>query len=449
MKHIILLITILLFFAYTTKAQQDSSFSFSLKQAKDYAIKHNTNIINAQIDAIIAKKKIWETTAIGLPQVSGSVQHQYFIDIPVTLIPAQIFNPQAPAGSYMEMKFGTDNNTKAGLNISQLIFSGEYIVGLQASKIFSKLSKQNLQKSEIDIKEQITNTYNLILFAKKNKEIIDSNIVYTEDIIKQTKEILKQGFIDQTKLDQLNLNLTNLKNTLNSINKQIEITKNLLKIQLGIDINSNLTLTDNYSNIFNISDLQALSSNNIDITNQIDYQILNTQEHLQGLNVKRKKATFLPQISAFYNHQESLMNNDFLVFDKSATWYHSNLIGVNINIPIFSSGMRLSQVSQENLMLEKIRNSKKLLEKNLSIAVIQAKIELSNNINTYNQQLANVKLSKKILDNNKIKYKNGTITSLEFTQALIQNISAQQQLNKTIFDLINSQTKLNKILGTI
>ncbi len=449
MKHIILLITILLFFAYTTKAQQDSSFSFSLKQAKDYAVKHNTNILNAQIDAIIAKKKIWETTAIGLPQVSGSVQHQYFIDIPVTLIPAQIFNPQAPAGSYMEMKFGTDNNTKAGLNISQLIFSGEYIVGLQASKIFSKLSKQNLQKSEIDIKEQITNTYNLILFAKKNKEIIDSNIVYTEDIIKQTKEILKQGFIDQTKLDQLNLNLTNLKNTLNSINKQIEITKNLLKIQLGIDINSNLTLTDNYSNIFNISDLQALSSNNIDITNQIDYQILNTQEHLQGLNVKRKKATFLPQISAFYNHQESLMNNDFLVFDKSATWYHSNLIGVNINIPIFSSGMRLSQVSQENLMLEKIRNSKKLLEKNLSIAVIQAKIELSNNINTYNQQLANVKLSKKILDNNKIKYKNGTITSLEFTQALIQNISAQQQLNKTIFDLINSQTKLNKILGTI
>lgn len=448
MKQYILTVLSVLIITFSIKAQ-DSTFSFTLKQAQDYAIQHNSNVKNAQIDAIIAKKKVWETTAIGLPQVSGSMQHQYFIDIPVTLMPAQIFNPQAPAGTYMEMKFGTDNNTKAGLNVSQLIFSGEYIVGLQASKIYRQLSAQNLQKSELDVKEQIANTYNLILFAEKNKAILDSNIIYTENLLKQTKEILKQGFIDEINVDQLNLNITNLKNSLSSVNRQIEMTKNLLKFQLGIDLKSELTLTDNYNNLLNINDIQSLSSSDINITSQIDYQILNTQEHLQGLNVKRKKATFLPQISAFYNHQESLMNNDFLVFDKSATWYPSNLIGVNINIPIFSSGMRLSQVSQENLKLEKIRNSKNMLEQNLSIAALQAKIELQNNIDVYNQQLTNVKLANKIFENNKIKYKNGTITSLEFTQALIQNISAQQQLNKTIFDLINSQTKLNKILGTL
>lgn len=444
-----LLILLILMLSKISFAQDSTSFKLSLEQAKSYALQHNKSIKNSQIDVLISKKKIWETTAIGLPQVSGSFQHQYFLDLPVTLMPAQIFNPQAPPGTYMEMKFGTDNSSNAGITVSQLIFSGQYFVGLQASKIYRELSIKNLQKSQLDIKEQITNTYNLILFAEKNKEIIDSNITYTENLVKQTAQILNQGLIEDINLDQLNLNLTNLKNSLSAIDRQIESTKNLLKFQLGIDLKSDIELTDNYSNLLNLTELQAMSSNQLDVTNQIEYQILNTQEILQGLNLKSQKTSFLPKISAFYNYKRSLMSNDFLVFDNTATWYKSNLIGVNIDIPIFSSGMRLTKVAQESLKLEKLKNSKQMLEQNLSIAAMQAKLELQNNIETYNQQLNNVKLAEKIFNNNKIKFNNGTISSLEYTQALIQNITTHQQLNKTIFDLINSQTKLNKITGNL
>ena len=110
---------------------------FSLKEAQDYALVNNKKMINSKLDVIKSKKKIWETTAMGLPQVNTSLSYNYNIDLPVTLMPAKIFNPQAPDGEYMEMKFGTDHNTKFNLQLSQLIFSGQYIVGLQTSKIYA------------------------------------------------------------------------------------------------------------------------------------------------------------------------------------------------------------------------------------------------------------------------------------------------------------------------
>ncbi len=435
---------IVFMFAKTVFSQTDSTLYLDLKQAQNLAIENNINVKNARIDAVISKKKVWETTAMGLPQVSGSIAHNYNIDLPVTLIPAQMFNAQAPEGTYMEMSFGTDHSTNAGITATQLIFSGEYIVGLRASKIYQQLSVQNLEKSEIDIREQVANTYNLILFALSNKDIIDSNIVFTKSLLNETEQMFKQGFTESISVDQLKLNLTSLENSAASINRQIEITKNLLKFQLGVDLTTEINLSQNSSSILIANDYST-QSNTFNPENQIEFKLVSTQENLQLLSLQREKSTFLPQVSAFYNHQQSMMSNDFDVFTGNSDWYNSNIVGLNINIPIFSSGLRYSKVSQASLELEKAKNSKEMLTNSLKISAIQSQLEYNNNYETYVREKQNIELSEKIYNQNTIKYKNGTISSLEFTQAQMQNISAKQALNKTIFDLINSKIKLDRI----
>ena len=50
-----------------------------LEEAKKYALEFNRDIRSAKIDVELAKKKVWETTAIGLPSVtlSADYQHQF------------------------------------------------------------------------------------------------------------------------------------------------------------------------------------------------------------------------------------------------------------------------------------------------------------------------------------------------------------------------------------
>jgi len=445
MRNIALLITTLIWLG--SYAQVDTSKTiFTLSEAQEYALQNNMQVLNAKLDILKSKKKIWETTSIGLPQVNGSVSSLYNMDLPVTLMPANMFNPAAPEGEYMEMKFGTDYNTKLDLQATQLIFSGEYIVGLKAAKIYKQLSENQLNKTEQDLKEQIANTYELILIATERKQIIEKNIESTESIFNDTKAMFESGLAQETDASQLKINLTTLQNALNSANRQIDIIKNLLKFQMNISLEKDIQLSDNLEGILSSINTDEILQTQFNIDNHIDYKIVSTQEHLQKLNLDREKTTFLPTISAFYNHQESMMGNDYEVF-SGGKWYPANIVGLSIKVPIFGSGQKIAKVSQQKIELDKVQNSKYLLSESLNMQVIKARLEFENANDSYKLQKDNKDLSEKIYNDYETKYKAGMASSLELTQAQLQYLNTEQAYFQAIFNLLDAKNKLDKALG--
>lgn len=444
MKRLSLLIISLIWFS--SFAQDTTKTVFSLSEAQEYAILSNINIQNAKLDIDASNKKIWETTAIGLPQVSASASHNYNIDLPVTLMPAQIFNPAAPDGEYMEMQFGTDHNTKFNLQATQLIFSGEYIVGLKAAKIYKELSENQLTKSVQDIKQQIANTYELILIAEERKTIIAKNIESTESVYNDTKTMFEAGFAQETDAAQLKINLSTLQNALNSAERQIEIVHNLLKFQMNIPLNKQIELTDELETLLSNINVEELRTTPFEIDNHIDFMMINTQVHLTKLSFDREKTTFLPTVSAFYNHQENMMSNDFEVF-SGGKWYPANIVGLSINIPIFSSWQRMAKVSQAKIALDQVENSKYQLSESLNMQVIQARLQFENAHDSYLLQKDNKELSENIYNDYETKYKSGLATSLELTQSQIQYLNTEQGYFQAIFNLLDAKNKLDKALG--
>lgn len=444
-KEIILIITAILF-TVNAFSQDTSKTAFSLQEAVDYALNYNRQVQNARLDVNISKKKIWETTAIGLPQVNANATYNYNIDLPVTLMPAQIFNPQAPPGTYMEMKFGTEHNTKVNLQVSQLIFSGEYIVGLKAAKIYKQLSENQLVKTEKELKEQVSNTYELALIAQERINIIKKNIASTQAIYNDTKAMFEAGLAQETDASQLKINASSLENALKSAERQLQVIMNLLKFQMDIPLEKEITLTDNLESLLAQINIEQLETTNFDIEQHFDYQLISTQEKLQKLNVDREKTKFLPQISAFYTNQQSMMGNDFELF-SGGKWYPANIVGINISMPIFSSGQRLSKVAQAKIALDKVQNSKMQMTQNLNLQVIQARTQLQSAYDTYILQKNNKKLSEKIYKDYETKYKAGMASSLEYTQSQIQYFNTEQAYFQSIFDLIDAKNKLDKALG--
>lgn len=436
--------------------------SFSLKQAVEHAILNNNSMINAKIDVDIAKKRITETTAIGLPQISGSIQYQDFLNIPTSLLPDfispsvygvllkeglinQSQMPKAGDIQFFPVKFGTQHNATASVTLSQLIFSGQYIVGLQAARVFKQISEQALKKTEIELKYNLTETYCLTLSLMETNNILDSSLTHFRELLKETEASNKQGFVEETNVDQLRLNVSILENSINALNRQVRALTDLLKFQIGVNLYEPIILTDKLSDIVMDIDLNYLIDTIIKVENNIDYKILQNQVEISKLSLKREKSNYLPTLAGVFNYSQGAMRRDFDFFEGGKDWFPTTLIGLNLDIPLWSSWLRHSKVQQAQLTLTKAQNSKEYMAESIQLQFIQAKNEYLGAVDKFNTEKKNVDLANKILSRTIKKYKEGIATSMELTQAHTQFLNAQSNYFSASFELINSKNKIEKI----
>lgn len=427
---------------------------FSLKQAQDYAIENNRNVKNARIDTELAKKKIWETTAIGLPQLSAAANYQHIFKVPEVSFTSTMISKYRNvstlyglevAGDSLFMnsvgvpvKLGVADNLTLDVTLSQLLFSGAYIVGLQASKVYYLMSDQNLEKSEIDVRESVANTYYLVLNLEQNMKIVSQSYQNILKTLSEMQEMLKMGFIENTDVDQIELTSVNLSNTVKTLERQLAASKDLLKFQLGLPFENDIELTDDLNTILSSITLEQVEGRQLNIENNITYKIMSTQEQLGELNLKREMSGYLPSLAAFYKHSEKLKKADFDFTMK-------DIAGVTLNIPIFSSGQRNVMVAQRKLELEKIRNSKNLATDGLKLEFINARNEFRTSYEKFLNEKHNVELAGKIYDKINIKYKEGLSGSLDLTTAQNQYLSAQSNYFSAAYTLLSAKNKLDKL----
>ncbi|MCB0381363.1 MAG: TolC family protein, partial [Flavobacteriales bacterium] len=392
MKFILLLSTIIISM-FTAVAQTESNFT--LKQAQEYALKYNYQRVSAEKDVLIAKKKVMETTGIGLPQVTAEAQFQNFLALPVSLVPASAFNPLAPKDEFAELKFGTDYNTTAKITATQLLFDGSYIVGLQASRTYKSLTEKSLEKTELTVREEVAQAYYLCLVADENVKILSEIVTSTEKLYEETQRIYQEGFMEEQNVDQLRLTLNNINNSLTESKRQKEIALNLLKFQMGMELVTTITLTDNIDVLLVAVNPADALAKEFKAENHIENQIIKVNEDLMKLNLRKEKYAFAPQVAAFFNHQQQNMSNKFEVF-SGGTWYPSTLWGLSIKLPIISGGMRLAKVGQARLDYEKAKNTSKQVEQSLLLKAQQAKSNYTSSYSIYLNQKDGLQIAEKI-----------------------------------------------------
>ncbi len=441
-----ILIVGLVFVSNFSFAQENSeALSFNLKEAQDYAVKNNYKNKKAILDIDIAKKKVWETTAIGLPQVNAEGKLQKYIDIPISLAPANSFNPNAPEGELTELQFGVEYNNTVGISATQLIFDGSYIVGLQAAKTYKNLSISNQVKTEIELKEEVNQAYFTVLIAEENTAVLTKSLTAVETILKETQALYAEGLIDEQSVDQLTLTANELKTSVGIAAGQIDFARKLLKLQMGIDIANTITLTEDLDVFIGETNLVA-NEEEFNVSNHIDYSLVETNVRLMKLNVRKEKYSFMPSLNVFLSHQQQNMNNDFDAF-SGGRWYPTTIIGASLNLPILTSGSRLAKMSQAKIELDKSMITAKEVEQGLVYQSQLAKSNYQTNYETYLNQKENMALAKKIYDKTIKKYKEGVATSLELSQTQNQYLTSEGGYIRSLLELLKAKSEVQKSYG--
>lgn len=450
MKHLktYALILSLVGILHNTQAQEANKTSFSLQEAIDYSMKHSPNYMNAELDLKSAEYRKNEIRGLGLPQINGSIDIKDYINIPTSLLPAQIFG--GPEGSFIPVKFGTKYNATAGLSASQLIFSSDYIFALKASKEFMNLSKITVTRSKSELVSQVSRAYYLVLVYRETEKLFEKNIERLKKLYADTKVSNEQGFVELIDVERIEVLYNNQITEKEKLEQNIVVLESALKFQMGYNINDPITLTEDLNSAI---EYQELSTTKVDITQRPDYKQLQANQTLLDIDVKRLKWGYMPTLSAYGSYQFNAQRNEFNFAndknDPSKQWFKVALVGATLNLNIFDGLQRHYKIQQAKVSAIKNQNSIKILQLGAEVETASASVAYNNAYKSMNSQKKNMGLAQHIVESTQKKYKEGVGPNMDVISAETTLKEAETNYITAVYNMIVAKIDYQKATGTL
>jgi len=414
----------------------------SIKEAQEYALMNNRVVLAARSDVQAAKAALWETISAALPQVNASGSFMDNLKLMTTLLPGDFFGKP---GEKVPVTFGSQFNSSGSIEASLLLFNAPLYIGIETTKLAHKLSEESLTKSELETKESVASAYFLILVSEKSLELLNGNIENLNETLKSTRAMYQVGMAEATDVDQMVSNVTMVENNRSSLERTIELNYNILRFQLGVPVTTAITLTETLESLTGQINVEALLSQEFDHTRNVDYKLVEGQEMISSLALRSQKASVLPTLAGFYNYGTNGMGDKL----SELRWFPNSVVGMQVSVPIFSSGQRFAQIKKAQINLDKARTTREMVTEQLLIQEKQLRYDLVNANLQYQSQLQNIDVSQRVYTSVENKFKQGMASSLDLTQANSQYLQAENNYVSALLNLLQTKVALDKLLNNL
>ena len=442
-----------------------TSNEFSAKQAVDYGLKNAVQVKNALIDIKIQQQTNREITAAAFPQINGSVNTTHYYNIAVQTLPNfispsvyQVLEDQSvkdgngnpitqPVNGFgnINAQFGVPWVASGGVDVSQLLFDGQVFVGLQARSAAMDLATKSAEVTAEQIKANIYKIYYQLVVGNSQLASLQANIDRFEKLLRDTKEIYKNGFAEKLDIDKIVVQLNNLKTEKQKVIQQLEAGNAGLKFLINMPQKEQLVLTDSLTE-------DELKSNILDesynYNERKEIQLLTLASKLNGYNIKRYNLSRIPTIAAFGSYSKNAQRNSFNFFNKG-DWFTTSLIGLKVSVPIFDGFARRSKIESAKLTFQKSNNSLEQAKQSMDNEVIQARSRFKSALLTADIQKQNIQLAEDVFNTTRKKYDQGLGSNQEIYTAQTELKVAQNNYFSALYDAITAKVDYLKAVGKL
>ena len=430
MRRIALITTavlMLLSAAHSFAQNEDGALSISLKSAQDYAVEHNKTLKNSSLDIRKAEAAKWGAIASMLPQVSASLGYSNYCGYEMNLGPMSVSMPAT----------GT-----LGITAS-IALTGQQIIGIQMAEMSKSLADITNQQSEDEIRYQVAKIYMSILVMQNTTELLERSLENLESLQQTTQNAVYVGAAEHTDADKLTVQVLSLRTSISSTNRSLEMLENSMRLQLGCGVNTKLTLTQTVDDILKPEAILALQNETFNVENNYNYQLLQENSKLLKKQIDLKIMGYVPTLSAYYQYS----GRTYFGKKEGFNMTPPNLIGLTLNIPIWSSGKTWSDVKQAKIEYDKFQNTIETTRDALLVQERQLRYNVTSNYETYEAQKLNLEVTERVFTNVSNKFEHGMASSLELTTASSDIISAQSNYISAVLNLVNAQIEFEQLLN--
>jgi len=459
-KNIIILICLL---TATHLKAQDEEKAYSLQECLDYAYENSVNTKNGLLDQEIALADVKITKADGLPQANAQIGYDNNFAIRRTFIPDFISpsvyqvlkreellaqDKPVPDPGVFPAAFGTTHAGTAALTVSQMIFDGAYFVGLEAARVFADLKTKDYELTKINVAEAVTKAYYTVLVNEERIDFIREDVERLDTLLYETRLMYENGFAEKIDADRIEVQYNNAKTQLSRVERSVELGYQLLKFQMGMPINTPITLADKISDVDLNPTMTGLE--NFEYTDRAEFAQLQTNMRLTELQKKRYHMDRLPKLNATLSAGYNSGTNEFSeMTDFSNNWFEYGVVGVSLSFPVFDGFRRTNQIQKQELQFQQLTNQREFLRNNIDLEISEAHFNLENNLEALDVQKENLELAREVFDVTKIKYQEGIGSNLEVVEAETALKEAETNYYSALYDALIAKVELDKALGIL
>ena len=442
MKRILLILLILTSFNLKSQSQK-----LSLSECIDLAIENNENLKNSILEEKISKALSNEYLSIGFPQINFDGGLKYNHEVPKSLLDISRFMPGVPEGTEQEVQFGQAYDGRVDLFVNQMIFNGSYFVGLSAAKELVKLSEKMTERNVIDIHESVSKAYYTTLNTKSRVDLVNSNIDRLDALLKQTKSLYENGFVEKLDLDRIQVSFNNLKSEKIKADRLYDLSLAVLKFQIGISVDKKIELIEEFNE--ELVTAFTFDLNEFDYSKRIEYSILQTDKNLKFYELKNNRSQYLPQVYANYNYGYNTSASQSNIFFESDRWKKFGTFGLQVIVPIFDGFLKRSRINQSKFKIEQVENQMLFLERSINLQINQSLAAYQNSKESLKIASENLVLAQDVYFASEKKYAQGVGSNLELIDSNNSLKIAQNQYYNSLYESIISIIDIKKTLGIL
>ena len=316
---------------------QFGSFQDVLKYADEHAIQIQSSVIGEQI----ANTKKKEAKSYLYPSINATAGYNNNLTLQPTLVPAQVFNPNAPEGTFQELTFGQQHIYSTGIQAQWNILNFQKMFASQTANIVAEQSEINIQKSKFNTYNLLASTYYSILLTQEAIVIYKENLKVSESIYNSSNEKYQKGIISEEALHLAEIR--RLKNRANLQQAKHNLNQFYTQLQRQLNTNQPIVISDSPK------DFSLTNINFETIHPEITWQEMEVEK--QKSLLKEKKALLLPNLSLNYQYNTSWATDGFTDF-SNANELPQQYLGAKLNIPIFSGFSSRSKIKKSKLELQ-------------------------------------------------------------------------------------------------
>ena len=444
MKQITVYLSLVLFYwwgPHTSSAQataDPAAGALSLNQCIDYALANRPALRQSGLDEEIGEKEIRASLAGWLPQLSAQYNLQHYLKMPVTLFPND-------AGQLTPRTIGTANTSALNLQLNQTLYNNDVLLARQAARFVRSSNLQATAATRINTVVAVSKAFYDILLTQEQLRILDEAIVRQQ---KQQKDALaqyEQGLVDKTDFQRASIALSNTRSDRKRSQEAIGYKTAYLKELMGLAPEKALQLAFDREQMQ--QEIPADTTLGLNYANRIEFQQMETQKALQGLNIRYYRNGFLPSVSAFGNYNVVFQNNEFnRLYNQS---FPNSLVGLSVGVPIFQGTRRLQHLQRARLLDRRLELDLVDLKSQINSEYQQALASYKSELHEWNTAKNNVAMAQDVYRIIKLQYDEGIKAYLELITAETDLRTTELNYFNALYRVLASKLDLQRALGNI
>jgi outer membrane protein TolC len=417
--------------------------TLSLKECINYTLQNHPNSTIYKNSVKSAKEKIRENRSALLPSISGNVGLDYNIKLATSVIPAGSLGTEET-----KLQMGNKFSNSAYVELDQKLFDRSALLDVKTSKVDKEIADLDLLKeNETLIYNTASAYYEVLTYAEKGKLLRESEKRY-----EKTVNILElryaQGEEKKSEYTRAKVNYNNVRFDIESNNSSYKLALNKLKNSIGMDIEVPISIKDSITGI-DVKELPlTIGLNDFDANRLLDFQIDQKNLSIKKLDIKQKRAAYLPTLSLYGKYGGDAYGSDFLK-TLGGTWYDYSVIGVKATIPIFSGFKKQSQLAQSKLSLASMELTNELNLQEYKLNIENASTDIVSTYTNLKESKENLQLATEMMDAAMVEYREGTVTLSSLLDTDYSYKEARTNYTTSLLDYLTAQLSYYKNIGTI